>query len=277
MNVVTWGGRQAEPCRHLGDVLGRHFVGRFHEFAPQRVQLVLGNGTHARFEVHAVWVQAHSFVGLVVLHVRGSLFRCGHVGRPARRVFFGFLELQHVRAKQLAGSLRVMIRFPDAPDSISFPQCQLYFFADPRTTQVALFRGMRTELLRLRFGTRTAQRKRQLVPTSIRQHGMVQPMGGCFHVTLDEPVNVTDYQRKFPLGRFCVAANDRMTHGIRIRIVDVPAPLNRIRTFLRADAIESDTSSPNRIPNYFCMLTPLKLTKPPKSNPAWCLQLTSLT
>ena len=55
------------------------------------------------------------------------------------------------------------------------------------------------------------------------------------------------------------------------------SPLNRIRTFLRADAIKSDESSPNRIPNYFCLLTPLKLTKPPKSIPAWCLQLTSLT
>ena len=114
-----------------------------------------------------------------------------------------------------------MIRFPDAPDPIPFPQCQLYFFADPRTTQVALFKGMRTELLRLRFGTRTAQRKRQLVPTSIRQHGMVKPMGGCFHVTRDEPINVTDIQQKSPLGRCCVVANDRITPEIRIRIVDV--------------------------------------------------------
>ena len=70
-----------------------------------------------------------------------------------------------------------------------------------------------------------------------------------------------------------------------------------IRYTIHTDAIESDESSPNRIHNYFWVLTPskvthppqiesssifwvltpLKLAKPPKSNPAWCLQLTSLT
>ena len=43
-------------------------------------------------------------------------------------------------------------------------------------------------------------------------------------------------------------------HGLRVLI----------RYTIRADAIENDASSPNRIPTIFSMLTSSKLTKPPQ-------------